>query len=164
MEDESTMNEIGSQVVHHLEMEALSQEEAVSPPFFGEAFRWKVIYLFSGAILLAAWWLVYDNLLAFSRLVTYQVLHLREGTHFGATIEFFIFEVPKVLMLLTLIVFFVGVIRSFFTPERTRKILAGSRESVGHVLAALLGVVTPFCSCSAVPLFMGFLTAGVPLG
>ena len=92
------------------------------------------------------------------------MLPLHEGTHLGATVEFFIFEVPKVLLLLTLIVFFVGVIRSFFTPERTRKILAGSRESAGHVLAALLGVVTPFCSCSAVPLFMGFLTAGVPLG
>jgi uncharacterized protein len=72
--------------------------------------------------------------------------------------------VPKVLLLLTLIVFGVGVLRSYFTPDRTRRILAGSRESAGHVLAALLGVVTPFCSCSAVPLFMGFLTAGVPLG
>jgi uncharacterized membrane protein YraQ (UPF0718 family) len=74
------------------------------------------------------------------------------------------YEVPKVLLLLTLVVFVVGVIRSFFTPERTRRILAGKRESAGHVLAGLLGVVTPFCSCSAVPLFMGFLTAGVPLG
>ena len=67
-------------------------------------------------------------------------------------------------MLLTLVVFGVGVIRSFFTPERTRRILAGKRESVGNVLAALLGIVTPFCSCSAVPLFIGFVTAGVPLG
>ena len=67
-------------------------------------------------------------------------------------------------MLLTLVVFGVGIIRSFFTPERTRRILAGRRESVGNVLAALLGVVTPFCSCSAVPLFIGFVTAGVPLG
>lgn len=164
METKSATNGIENQAVHQLEIEASSQEEAVSSSFFDEAFRWKVAYLFSGVILLAAWWLVYDNLLAFSRLITYHVLPLREGTHLGATIEFFIFEVPKVLMLLTLIVFFVGVIRSFFTPERTRKILAGSRESVGHVLAALLGVVTPFCSCSAVPLFMGFLTAGVPLG
>ena len=123
------------------------------------------LFTFSpGRFLSAAWWLVYDNLLAFSRLITYHVLPLREGTHLGATVEFFIFEVPKVLLLLTLIVFFVGVIRSFFTPERTRRILAGNRESAGHVLAALLGVVTPFCSCSAVPLFMGFLTAGVPLG
>jgi hypothetical protein len=67
-------------------------------------------------------------------------------------------------MLLTIVVFGVGIIRSFFTPERTRKILSGKSESVGNVLAALLGVVTPFCSCSAVPLFIGFVTTGVPLG
>jgi uncharacterized membrane protein YraQ (UPF0718 family) len=67
-------------------------------------------------------------------------------------------------MLLVLVVFGVGIIRSFFTPERTRKILSGKSESVGNVLAALLGIVTPFCSCSAVPLFVGFVTAGVPLG
>ena len=69
-----------------------------------------------------------------------------------------------VLMLLVLIVFFVGIIRTFFTPQTTRRILAGKRESAGNVLAAMLGIVTPFCSCSAVPLFIGFVTAGVPLG
>ncbi len=79
-------------------------------------------------------------------------------------LSFFIFEVPKVLMLLTLIVFIVGVIQTFFTPEKTRAILAGKRQGVGNVLAAGLGIVTPFCSCSAVPLFIGFLTFGVPLG
>jgi uncharacterized protein len=150
--------------LHQLELETRPQEQSVSLPFFDDAFRRKVIYLFSGAVLLAAWWLIYDHLLAFSKLITYHALPLREGTHLGSTVEFFIFEVPKVLMLLTLIVFVVGIIRSFFTPERTRRILAGNRESLGHVLAGLLGVVTPFCSCSAVPLFMGFLTAGVPLG
>ena len=77
---------------------------------------------------------------------------------------FFAYEAPKVLMLLVLVVFGVGIVRSFFTPERTRAMLAGRRESAGNVLAALLGVVTPFCSCSAVPLFIGFVTAGVPLG
>ena len=129
-----------------------------------ETWRQRVIYLFSGVTLLAAWWLVYDNLLLASRFITYRLLPLHQGTHLGATIEFFVFEVPKVLLLLLLIVFCVGIIRSYFTPERTRRILAGNRESAGHVLAGLLGVVTPFCSCSAVPLFIGFLTAGVPLG
>jgi uncharacterized protein len=150
--------------LRRLEMEAEDTELAITAPFLTDTVRTKIFYLFSGTALLAAWWLIYDNLLPFSRLITYHALPLKEGTHLGATVEFFIFEVPKVLLLLTLIVFCVGVIRSFFTPERTRKILAGSRESAGHVLAALLGVVTPFCSCSAVPLFMGFLTAGVPLG
>jgi uncharacterized protein len=150
--------------VLQLEIEAQAQEDAMSMPYGDETWRQKVIYLFSGVTLLAGWWLVYDNLLSASRFITYEILPLHQGTHLGATIEFFIFEVPKVLLLLLLIVFFVGVIRSYFTPERTRRILAGNRESAGHVLAGLLGVVTPFCSCSAVPLFMGFLTAGVPLG
>ncbi|HEY3415778.1 MAG TPA: permease, partial [Armatimonadota bacterium] len=92
------------------------------------------------------------------------LLRLPAGTHLGMAVEFFLYEVPKVLLLLTLVVFGVGIVRSFFTAERTRRILAGKRESVGNVLAALLGIVTPFCSCSAVPLFIGFVTTGVPLG
>ena len=164
MENRENYLELDTKHLHRLELETQPQEQAVGIPFFDEALRRKVIYLFSGVVLLAAWWLIYDHLLAFSKLITYHALPLHEGTHLGSTVEFFIFEVPKVLMLLTLIVFVVGVIRSFFTPERTRRILAGNRESLGHVLAGLLGVVTPFCSCSAVPLFMGFLTAGVPLG
>jgi uncharacterized membrane protein YraQ (UPF0718 family) len=84
--------------------------------------------------------------------------------HLYSALAFLVFEVPKVLMLLALIVFVVGVLQTFFTPEKTRAILAGKRQGVGNVLAASLGIVTPFCSCSAVPLFIGFLTAGVPLG
>ncbi len=89
---------------------------------------------------------------------------LAATSHLYGAASFFAFEVPKVLMLLALIVFVVGVIQTFFTPEKTRAILAGKRQGVGNVLAASLGIVTPFCSCSAVPLFIGFLTAGVPLG
>jgi uncharacterized protein len=121
-------------------------------------------YVLPGVILLAGWWGIYCSLQPVSAWLTYELLGLPEGWHFSSAVEFFLFEVPKVLMLLTLVVFGVGIIRSFFTPERTRKILAGRRESVGNILAALLGVVTPFCSCSAVPLFIGFVTAGVPLG
>lgn len=116
------------------------------------------------AIGLIAWWVLYRNLDPLAHWLTYRALPLREGTHLGEAVWFFLFEVPKVLMLLTLVVFGVGVVRSFFTPERTRRILAGRRESAGNVLAALLGIVTPFCSCSAVPLFIGFVTTGVPLG
>lgn len=113
---------------------------------------------------LLAWWLVYRNLSAFSSWFIYQVLPLQKGSHLAAALEFFIFETPKVLMLLTLVVFAVGILRTFFAPERTRRILAGKSEFVGNILAALLGIVTPFCSCSAVPLFIGFVTTGVPLG
>jgi len=124
-------------------------------------------YLSFTVAAIAVWWGVYLNLAAISRQIAHGLSTLfafSPASHLGSAIEFFIFEVPKVLMLLTLVVFVVGIIRSFFTPERTRKILAGKRESVGNVLAALLGIVTPFCSCSAVPLFLGFVTTGVPLG
>ncbi|MBI5646500.1 MAG: permease [Ignavibacteriae bacterium] len=118
------------------------------------------------AVLAAAvlWYFVYTQLAAFARTVTYDVLGLAAGTHVAAAIEFFLFETPKVLMLLTIVVFGVGIVRSFFTQERTRRVLAGRRESAGNVLGGLLGIVTPFCSCSAVPLFIGFVTSGVPLG
>ena len=121
-------------------------------------------YLLYGAPLLAAWWVIYTSLAPFSKYFTYSLLSLSVDSHLGSAIEFFVYDTPKVLMLLTLVVFGVGIIRSFFTPDRTRKILAGKRESLGNVLAALLGIVTPFCTCSAVPLFIGFVTAGVPLG
>jgi uncharacterized membrane protein YraQ (UPF0718 family) len=110
-----------------------------------------------------AWWGVYTQLTPVSKWLTYDLLRLPAG-HLASAVEFFVFEVPKVLMLLVLVVFFVGIIRTFFTPERTRAILAGKRESVGNVLAAILGIVTPFCSCSAIPLFLGFVESGVPLG
>jgi uncharacterized protein len=100
----------------------------------------------------------------FSTWIAQDLFRLSPSTRLGSAVAFFIFEAPKVLLLLILVVFGVGVVRSFFTPERTRAILAGKRESAGNVLAAGLGVVTPFCSCSAVPLFIGFLTAGIPLG
>lgn len=115
-------------------------------------------------IVLIGWFIVYRKLLPFSHFLTYSILPITRGSHLGEAIQFFAYDTPKVLMLLILVVYGVGVIRTFFTPERTRKILAGKRESAGNVLAALLGIVTPFCSCSAVPLFLGFVTAGVPLG
>jgi hypothetical protein len=121
-------------------------------------------YLICLALGLGAWWVVYGHLAPFAKWVTFSVLRLTPEAALASAVEFFAFEVPKVLLLLLLVVFGVGIIRSFFTPERTRRILAGQRESVGTVLAGLLGIVTPFCSCSAVPLFLGFVTAGIPLG
>jgi len=116
------------------------------------------------ALMLAVWYALYRALLPVADFITYRLLALPHGTHLSSSIAFLIFEVPKVLMLLVLVVFGVGIIRTFFTPERTRQMLAGRRESVGNVLAAGLGIVTPFCSCSAVPLFLGFVETGIPLG
>ena len=121
-------------------------------------------YLLWGIATLAVWWLVYGSLAPFAAWFTYSLCGLAKGSHLGSAVEFFIYESPKVLLLLTLVVFGVGIVRSFFTPERTRRMLSGKRESTGNVLAALLGIVTPFCSCSAVPLFIGFVTTGIPLG
>ncbi len=117
-----------------------------------------------GVVGLALWYALYTRLEPFSRFVAYSLLDLPRGSHAGEAVSFFAYDAPKVMLLLTLIVFIIGVIRSFFTQERTRRYLAGRRESAGNVLAGLLGIVTPFCSCSAVPLFLGFVQAGIPLG
>ena len=131
----------------------------------GRRQRWgRVVQVFFIILGAAAWWLAYRNLGIFAKWFTYRLFGLPEGNHLASAVEFFVFEAPKVLLLLTVVVFGVGVVRSFFTPERTRRILAGKREMLGNGLAAMLGVVTPFCSCSAVPLFIGFGTTGVPLG
>ena len=108
--------------------------------------------------------MVYAHLEPMAAWFAYEMLGLKTGSRIGSAVAFFGYEAPKVLMLLVAVVFGVGIIRSFFTPERTRRLLQGRRESVGNVLAALLGIVTPFCSCSAVPLFIGFVTTGIPLG
>lgn len=113
---------------------------------------------------LAAWGALYVTLPALSRWVTYDLLALRAGTRLASAVEFFVYDTPKVLLLLILVVFAMGIVRSFFAPERTRRLMLNRGEATGSVLAALLGVVTPFCSCSAVPLFIGFVTSGVPLG
>ena len=113
---------------------------------------------------LILWWVLYRVLQPAAEVLTYQWLGLARESHLSRSVAFFTFEVPKVLMLLVLVVFAVGIVRSFFTAERTRRLLAGKREAAGNVLAAGLGVVTPFCSCSAIPLFLGFVEAGIPLG
>ena len=117
-----------------------------------------------GLLGFALWYIIYKQLEPFSYFFAYSIVGLEKGSHLGEAIQFFVYDTPKVMMLLTLIVFVIGMIRSFFTQERTRKYLAGKRETAGNVMAALLGIVTPFCSCSAVPLFLGFVQAGVPLG
>lgn len=92
------------------------------------------------------------------------LLPLPTAGHLTDSIRFFVYEVPKVLLLLVIVVFVVGIIRTYFSPERTRRMLAGKPLFAGNVMAAGLGVVTPFCSCSAVPLFIGFVETGIPLG
>ncbi len=114
--------------------------------------------------LLPVWVILYINLESLANLVTYSILDLERNARISSAVQFFIFEVPKVLMLLVLIVFLIGIVRTYFSPERTRKILGGKSLFAGNFFASGLGIVTPFCSCSAIPLFIGFVQAGVPLG
>ena len=122
-------------------------------------------WLWHAAVVAGAlvWWLVYDRLPAVAEGLVGLLPVARQAPE-GEALAFFFYDVPKVLLLLTLVVFAMGVVRSFFSPERTRALLSGRREGVANVMAAGLGVLTPFCSCSAVPLFVGFLSAGIPLG
>ena len=100
----------------------------------------------------------------FADYVVFDLLMIRQGTHLGEALNFFIYDTIKIFFLLSVIIFIVAVIRSYFPPEKTRRILSRRRVYVGNALAASLGIVTPFCSCSAVPLFIGFVESGVPLG
>ncbi len=112
------------------------------------ALAWLAVYL---ALEPASEWLV-------------AALPVDRASHLGGALQFFLYDAPKVLLLLTGVVFVMGMVNSYFTPERTRALLAGRAEGAANVMASGLGIVTPFCSCSAVPLFIGFVQAGVPLG
>lgn len=118
------------------------------------------LFLVVAAIL---WWALYQSLIPASEALV-AALPVDRDSHLGGALQFFFYDTPKVLLLLTAVVFVMGMVNSYFTPERTRALLAGKTEGVANVMAASLGIVTPFCSCSAVPLFIGFVQAGVPLG
>ena len=122
----------------------------------------KLIFL--PIILLPVWYLIYHFLQPFVAFLVDDLMRLPAGHRITEAVRFFLYETPKVLLLLVLIVFAVGIIRTYFNPERTRKILEGKSLFTGNILAAMLGIVTPFCSCSAIPLFLGFVESGIPLG
>jgi uncharacterized membrane protein YraQ (UPF0718 family) len=100
----------------------------------------------------------------FADYVTYTLFELKPTSHLGDALNFFIYDSIKIFFLLTTIVFVIAVIRAYFPPEKTKRILSHKKEFIGNIMAALLGIVTPFCSCSAIPLFIGFVEAGIPLG
>src|SRR5512147_211982 len=116
------------------------------------------------AIVVIAWLVAYNVIQPFADWVSYSALGLVRDSRLGESLAFFLYDVPKILLLLSGMVFLISIVRTFFSPERTRTLLGGKREGVGNVFAALLGIVTPFCSCSAVPLFIGFVEVGIPLG
>ena len=110
---------------------------------------------------------MFDPFYPFDWLATQIVsglMGISEKSPFGSSLHFFFYDVPKVLTLLAVISFVIGTLQSFMSPEKVRHFLEGKRTFAGNIMAAMLGAITPFCSCSAVPLFIGFLRAGVPLG
>ena len=116
------------------------------------------------ALAVVAWFVAYNLIQPLANWLAYAAFRLPLGSHLGEAVAFFLYDIPKILLLLAGMIFVISLIRTFFSPERTRALLGGKREGLGNVLAALLGVVTPFCSCSAVPLFIGFVESGIPLG
>jgi len=120
-----------------------------------------------GALLIvitAAWFAAYNLIQPLADWIAYSALNLTKGSQLGDAVDFFSYDVPKILLLLSGMIFLISILRTFFSPERTRALLGGKRQGIGNVLAAMLGIVTPFCSCSAVPLFIGFVESGIPLG
>jgi len=105
-----------------------------------------------------------DYLQVFADWLTYSILGIAQGTPLGSSVNFFIYDSIKVTLMLAVIVFAVGIVRTYITPQKVKKWVAGRSEGMGNVIAAILGIPTPFCSCSAVPLFIGFVESGVPLG
>ncbi len=142
--------------------DVLTAPRTVAPPLsFVVRPRVSLASVAVAALLWVAAYLVAEPL---SHWLAYRALGLSSDGRLGPAVAFFAYEAPRVLLLLVAVVFVIGIANSYFTAERARRILAGRGEAVGNVLAALLGVVTPFCSCSAVPLFIGFVEAGIPLG
>lgn len=110
------------------------------------------------------WFVAYNAVKPLADWATFGLLGLAPDSRLGESLAFFLYDVPKILLLLTGMVFVISIVRTFFSPERTRALLGGKKVGLGNLLAAMLGIVTPFCSCSAVPLFIGFVESGIPLG
>jgi uncharacterized membrane protein YraQ (UPF0718 family) len=123
---------------------------------------WRAGAAAAGAVI--AFVVVYRSLQPAADWLTYSTLHLVRGTHLADAANFFVYDTVKIALLLVCVIYTVTLIRQSFSPQRVRKALSGKREGVGNLMAAGLGVVTPFCSCSACPLFIGFVEAGIPLG
>ena len=120
--------------------------------------------IFLVALAAVVWVAAYNLIQPLANWISYSLLRLPQDSRVGEALAFFLYDIPKILLLLSGMIFIISIIRSFFSAERTRALLGGKREGVGNILAATLGIVTPFCSCSAVPLFIGFVEAGIPLG
>ena len=138
----------------------MAADHVSTPPHPKENWQLPALVIGIGIV----WVIVWGQLQNLADWFTYRLIGLQPESHIGTSINFFFYDVPKILMLLTAMIFLVTLVRSFFSAEQARAALGGKREGLGNVLAAGLGVITPFCSCSAIPLFIGFVESGIPLG
>ena len=136
---------------------------APTPDVSGEEVN-RVRYFGTGVLVLAAWFVVYSVILPAARWIAYGLLSLGEGTPLGSAVEFFFYDMPKILLLLVLMVYVIGWLRAGMHVERVRDYLAGKGRGIGYFLGSGFGAITPFCSCSSIPLFLGFTMARIPLG
>jgi uncharacterized membrane protein YraQ (UPF0718 family) len=136
-----------------------AEAPAAAPAPTSAVRRWLLV-----VVAAVIWWVLYSVNLPFWNWLLFDVVGLDPDSRVGGSVEFFFYDLTKIVLLLSGIIFVVTVLRSFMSVERTRALLGGRREGIGNAAAAGLGVVTPFCSCSAVPAFIGFVAAGVPLG
>lgn len=141
-------------------MQSTTSSQPTKAPFTADDVR-AVGYALAAAL---GWVIVYNVIQPLANWLAYGLLALPAGSHLGEALAFFLYDVPKIILLLGGMIFLITLLRSFFSAEQTRAWLGGRRVGVGNVLAAALGVITPFCSCSAVPLFIGFVESGIPLG
>lgn len=125
---------------------------------------WNAKYLAAMTALAVLWLLAYRLALPFARWLVFDALGMAPGTHVAAALEFFLYDTAKILLLLAALIYSIAWLRASLNVERVRDCLAGKRRGYGYVLGALFGAVTPFCSCSGIPLFLGFTTARIPVG
>lgn len=125
---------------------------------------WNAKYLAAMTVLAALWLLAYRSVLPLSHWLVFDALDVASGTHVAASLEFFLYDTLKILLLLTALIYAIAWLRASLNVGRVRDVLAGKRRGFGYVLGALFGAVTPFCSCSGIPLFLGFTTARIPVG
>ncbi len=123
---------------------------------------WRLIGLLSLAAVL--WLIAYNNIEAMANWLTYGLLGLEHGSHLGESLAFFFYDVPKLLLLLSGMIFIITLLQTFIDTQKVRAMVEKRGEGVGNIMAAMFGAITPFCSCSSVPLFIGFVQAGIPLG
>lgn len=123
-----------------------------------------VRYFGTGGVAFALWFAIYSVIVPFSRWITYDLFGIGHGTEAGAAVEFFFYDTAKILMLLVIMVYSIAWLRAAMNVERVRDYLAGKGRGIGYFLGAGFGAITPFCSCSSIPLFLGFTTARIPLG